>query len=260
MDGFWLIVAVAGAAAVASPVGGIIAVLVPTSTLFLSIAVGMAGGILMGTLAFEMLPTALENLAVWLVVLACAVGFALTYGLELIVNRGRVAGPAAAQQSKVQRFHRRNRPFGTQVTVLAAATAIEELIEGLSIGVGGAIGTGTALVIGVAICIDNVSEALSIGALAREQEGDEGKGKRQTLFWTTAIGVSLFASAMAGWFLLQGVPLEVLAFLLALGGGAMFYLTVTDLLPNAEQHQYQQSSAWAALAGFLIAFILSQWN
>jgi ZIP family zinc transporter len=37
------------------------------------------------------------------------------------------------------------------MTVLAAATATEELIEGLSIGVGSPIGAGTAVVMGVAI-------------------------------------------------------------------------------------------------------------
>ena len=38
----------------------------------------------------------------------------------------------------------------------------------------------------------------------------------------------------------------------------MFYLTVTDLVPEAEEHQYQQSSALSIAGGFIIIFILSR--
>jgi ZIP family zinc transporter len=37
----------------------------------------------------------------------------------------------------------------------------------------------------------------------------------------------------------------------------MFYLTVTDLIPESETHQYQQSAAIAVGAGFLIMLVLS---
>jgi len=253
---FWLIAAVALVAAVASPLGGLLSILLPPSTLLLSIAVGFAGGILLGTMAFEMVPTALESLSVWAVVPALALGVALTYGLDFVVNRGRMAGEEADQKPAVDRYHRRHRPMGTTVTVLAAATAIEELIEGLTIGVGGSIGIGTAIVVGVAISIDNVSEALSIGTLTREENPEHYRGR--TLMWTGIIGLSLLASALAGALLLKDLPQEALAFVLATGAGAMLYLTTTDLLPEAEAHQYQQSSALAVAAGVMMALVLSQ--
>jgi ZIP family zinc transporter len=37
----------------------------------------------------------------------------------------------------------------------------------------------------------------------------------------------------------------------------MFYLTVTDLVPEAEQRHYQQSAAVAIGAGFMTIFALS---
>ena len=39
--------------------------------------------------------------------------------------------------------------------------------------------------------------------------------------------------------------------------GGMFYLTVTDLVPEAEERQYQQMAAVAMGEGFVIVFILS---
>ena len=44
-EDFWIILAVAGGAALASPLGGVLSILLPSSTLFLSLAVGMASGI-----------------------------------------------------------------------------------------------------------------------------------------------------------------------------------------------------------------------
>jgi ZIP family zinc transporter len=236
--------------------GGLISVLLPTSTLFLSIAVGSAGGILLGTMAFKMVPKALELIPVGAVTIAFIVGVALTYGLDLAINRGRLAGPEAEQKLQVDRFHQRHKPLGTMVTVLAIGTASEELIEGLSIGVGSSLGAGTALVMGIAIGVDNISEALSLGALARRE--DEHGAKRRTLMWTSIIGLSLFLSAMLGWLVLRGIDQAILAFMLAIGAGAMFYLTTTDLLPEAEANQFQQSAALSAAGGLLLALFLSE--
>ena len=53
--------------------------------------------------------------------------------------------------------------------MLAGATSVEELIEGLTIGVGSAIDPTVALITGLAIGVDNIAEALSIGGLQREE-------------------------------------------------------------------------------------------
>ncbi|WP_234836835.1 ZIP family metal transporter, partial [Sinorhizobium meliloti] len=113
-----------------------------------------------------------------------------------------------------------------------------------------------ALIVGLAICIDNFSEGMSIGELTLDEE--RKNAKRRTLGWTSLIGLSLFVSAVAGWFLLKGLAQPVTGFLFATGAGGMFYLTITDLVPEAESHQFQQSSAIANAAGFLLVMVLAQ--
>jgi ZIP family zinc transporter len=257
MDGQFLIVlAVAAGAAAASPLGGGIAILLKPTTLLLSVFVGYAGGVLMGTFAFEMMPKALEQSSLPAAAAGFSLGFALVYVLDLYVNRGALAGPEAAQKKRVETYHKRHKPRGGKVSVLAGATGVEELIEGVTIGVGYAIDPTVALITGLAIGIDNIAEALSIGELTREENKE--RYAWPILKWTGLIGLSLFGSAMAGWFLLRGMPQGVLGFLLAAGAGGMFYLTVTDLIPEAEEHQYQQSAAIAVAAGFLTILVLSE--
>ena len=257
MDGqFLIILAIALSAALASPAGGVLAILVRPSSLLLSVAVGFAGGVLLGTFAFEMMPRALELAPLPLAVGGFSTGFGLVLLLDLYVNRWRVAGPEAEQKAEVDRIHRRHRPRGSEVSVLAGGTSAEEVIEGITIGVGAALAPGTAVIVGLAIAIDNVSEAMSIGELAFG-EGRE-RVRRRILGWTSLIGASLFVSAMAGWFLLRGLGEAVLGVLFATGAGGMFYLTVTDLIPEAEAHQFQQSAAIAIGAGFLTILVLSE--
>ena len=71
------------------------------------------------------------------------------------------------------------------------------------------------------------------------------------------IGVALFGSAVIGWVALRDMPLPVLGALFGIGAGGMFYLVVTDLIPQAEERQFQQSGAIATGLGFLTIFVLS---
>jgi ZIP family zinc transporter len=253
---FFTLLAVAGAAALASPIGGLVAIVVRPTSLYLSLAVGFAGGVLLGTFGFEMLPEAIRHASVAGAVAGFLVGLALIYGLDLFINRGAMAGSESDQKRAVDAFHRRRPPLGGRVTVLAGATSAEEFVEGITIGVGAAISPGAALVVGISILIDNFSEALSIGELLREEE--KQRYRREIMKWTSLIGLSLFVSAMIGWFLLHDLPGPVLGFLLAGGAGGMFYLTVTDLVPEAQRHQYEGSGALAIAAGFIVSLILTQ--
>ena len=217
---------------------------------------GFAGGVLLGTFAFEMLPSALEMVHLAWVVIGFILGFGAVYLLDLYVNRWEVAGSEADQKERVDRIHRRLKPRGSSTSVLAGGTSSEEIIEGIAIGVGAALAPGTALIVGIAIAIDNISEGMSIGELIRSD--GEDRTKRRILFWTSMIGVSLFTSAMLGWFLLQGLSEGIQGLLFATGAGGMFYLTITDLVPEAEAHQFEQSAAIAIGAGFLLIMVLSQ--
>jgi zinc transporter, ZIP family len=251
---FAMLFAIALAGALASPLGGAAALCKRPTTLALSIAVGFASGALLGAFAFEMLPQAARVASLPIAVAGFAAGFASLYALDLYVHGGVSVGDKAAQRGWAPRVRRRSR--GDDVTVLAGGTSAEELVEGVTIGVSAATDPSLGMIVGLAIVVDNVSEALSIGDLIREKGGDH-QAKR-ILGWTSLIGAALFVSAMAGWFLLRGLSQGTLGLLLAAGAGAMFYLTMTELVPEAESHQFQQSSAIAAAAGLLVIFALSQ--
>jgi zinc transporter, ZIP family len=255
-----IVVAVSGTAGLMSLVGGWIALHRRPTTLFLSITLGLAGGLLLGAIAFEMIPKAIELSSTPIGVTGFALGVAAVYAFELAVQRGRTAGIHAAQRRQIRHFHQIHPPAGDAVTVLAGGTAAEELIEGLSIGVGVAIQPGLALIVGASIALDNLAEALSIGALIAEKDRGPVRtpaARSRVLRWTGAIGGALFASSISSWLLLRTVNADVLGLLVAVGAGGMFYLCVTELVPEAELRHYQHSSALAAAAGFVTVLVLA---
>lgn len=260
MDGTFLAFAVlAIGAAAASPLGGVIALLLRPSTFLLSLVVGFAGGVLLGALSFEMIPKALELADAIEVYVGIPMGVLLVWGVDLYINRGMTAGDKAAQSRRVRRYHQLHKPHGSKVAVIAAGTAGEELIEGIVIGVSAAIGGSTGFIVALAIALDNVSEALSIGELTKNDEKikDEDKN-RDILIWTGIIGAALVVSAFAGFLLLRGLPSEWQGLLTAIGAGAMFYIAIVGLIPEAESHQFEQSGGLAAAAGFLTMLVLTE--
>lgn len=250
------VLGVAGLAALAAFLGAALAVRYSPTTLLMSVAFGFAGGVIIGTVAIEMVPRAEELAAPLPVVLGFAAGFAAVYLLDLFLNRWQVAGPRAAEHARVAAFHRRLRPRGEQAMVLAWGTSIEEVIEGIAIGVGTSVTIEVGFVVALAIAFDNVSESFSIGAMLRDEANgmDAGRVARRILIWGSAPGVAVFLSAIGGWAALRGISDDALGTLLAAGAGALFYLTVTDFIPEAAERQYQQSAAIAAAVGFVAIY------
>ncbi|HEX6015457.1 MAG TPA: hypothetical protein VFY87_27380 [Geminicoccaceae bacterium] len=111
------------AAAVASPVGGLIALWRQPTTLFVSLTLGFASGVLLATIAFEMLPQAKELGSLAGAVAGFAAGFTAVYLFDLFIHRWRLGGDQAQEHPQVVRFYYRRRPRGGEVTVLAGAPA-----------------------------------------------------------------------------------------------------------------------------------------
>lgn len=177
MNDFALAVIVSGVAASLSLLGGWLALHQRPTTLFLSVALGLAGDVLLGTIAFEMVPRARELSSTPSTAVGFAIGVAALYGFELLVQRGRTAGVHAAQRRQIRHYPPRASTHRRRGDLLACGTAAEEVIEGLSIGVGAAVEPGLAIIVGASIGLDNLSEALSIGALVAEKDEDAtGKG------------------------------------------------------------------------------------
>jgi ZIP family zinc transporter len=249
------LVLLAGLPALSSLGGGLFALVRRPSTLIASIIFGFAGGALLGTVTFEMLPRGVELAGLVPTVAAFATGYVAVYIFDLIIHRGVIAGEHAEQRRRVQLAYARRPPHGGAGTVLAGATSLEEIVEGVTIGISLSLAPLLAVIVALAISLDNISEGMAIAELFREEAGGDGRqARRLALVWTALIGLALFIPAVVAWLVLREIPTELHGVLVAAGGGAMLYLTLSDLLPEGQERQYQQSSALAA--GTAVAMVL----
>jgi zinc transporter, ZIP family len=91
-----MILAVTAVAALASPLGGVLALWrKPTSLL----ALGYAGGVLLATISFEMMPQALELSSLPIAAAGFILGFAAVYAFDLFIHRGKLSGENPLQSS-----------------------------------------------------------------------------------------------------------------------------------------------------------------
>ena len=251
------VVLVAGGAALASVLGGLLALVRRPSSFAMSIVFGYASGALIGAVTLEMLPEALERASVLATSAGFGLGFLAIWLFDLFVNRWRLAGREAEQWSEVEAYHRSHRPRGDQVTVLAGGTSAEELVEGLAIGTGVVVEPSVGLLIAAAIAVDNLSEGMSIGEFVVSGRAGRPNAVRRVVGWTGLVGASLFVSALVGYLALRGASSEAIGVLQAVGAGGMLYLTVSALVPPSEERQYQGSGALATGFGFLTILLLT---
>lgn len=245
---------IAALAALAAPIGALIGLWRRPSSLAMSIALGFASGVLIGTVAFEMLPKAIDIGSLWIALAGFAAGIIGLWAFDLFIHRGEVAGEGAEEKPKVARHHRRHGIRDTdKALVIAGGTIAEEAIEGLGIGVGAAFDPGIGIVVATAIVVDNFASALTLGEMTRQSPEFRGRaGLYRVLRLTLPIGGTLFLATLAGFFLLGSMPPPVLAFAFAAGAGFMFYQTMTDLVPEADDRHYLRSAGIAIATGFLL--------
>jgi zinc transporter, ZIP family len=258
LDELLLVLLIAGLAGLSSPLAGVLTLLRTPTSLFISSALGFASGVLIATISLEIIPESMELASLGIGVAGFIAGVALIYALDLYMHRGKLAGELADQRVEVERFHRRRPPRGDKVNVLATGTTVEETVEGMTIGFAVAAQPEMALIIGLAIALDNFSEGLSIAALIRSGNEEWRRQAHRILVWTSIIGFTVFASAVISVLALQRLSDDVIGFFLAFGGAGLLYLTLTSLVPSSQQRQYQQSAGLAAAMGFLVVLVLTQ--
>ena len=87
MNNLWLVVGLALLPGLGNFAGGMVAEFVRTTPRLLNLALHAASGIVIGVVAIELMPEALDNLAGWWIAASFAVGGAAYVGAEILIER-----------------------------------------------------------------------------------------------------------------------------------------------------------------------------
>ncbi|HHW15656.1 MAG TPA: ZIP family zinc transporter [Firmicutes bacterium] len=142
---------------------------------------------------------------------------------------------------------------GTGFAIVTAAV-MDGLPEQFVLGVGVKLGSQLGLLVMAAILLSNLSEAVVATPELVKERGRAGAFRLWAL-----IGALSTAATLLGFLVAEGVPGDLLGFLLSFAAGAVLAMLADTLLPEAYR-QGGRLTSLATAAGFLLAFILTRWQ
>lgn len=216
---------------------------------------GFASGVMVAASVWSLLIPSMEMVADsgrWSVVPA-AMGFLLGMGFLLMIDELTPHLHIGTDKPEGMRSRL------SRTAMLALAVTIHNLPEGMAVGVvfagaeNGAAGLSlaSALAVSIGIAIQNVPE----GAIISMPMRAEGNSKWKSFVIGSLSGAVEPLGGLAV-VLLASLMTPVLPYMLAFAAGAMFYVVVEELIPEASEGEHSNLSTIGFAIGFVLMMVL----
>ena len=216
---------------------------------------GFASGVMVAASVWSLLIPAMDLEAgqgAWSVFPA-AVGFLLGIGFLLLLDELTPHLHIGADRPEGPRSHL------SRTAMLALAVTIHNLPEGMAVGVvfagaeEGAAGlsVASALAVSIGIAIQNVPE----GAIISMPMRAAGNSRWRSFLIGSLSGAVEPVGALAV-VLLASLMTPVLPYMLAFAAGAMFYVVIEELIPEASEGEHSNLSTIGFAIGFVLMMVL----
>lgn len=209
-----------------------------------------AAGVMLAAGVWSLLIPSIEmaNGRALLAWLPAVTGFAAGIGFLLITEK------SAARLARAGRI--KNALYGNFMLFLAVT--LHNIPEGMAVGVacagltgGGNISAAAAAALSMGIAVQNIPE----GAIISMPAQSAGGGKVKSFILGVLSGAVEPAAAVITMLFTAKITL-LLPYLLAFAAGAMFYVTVEDLIPECKKGQKSGAAAIFTAAGFVLMMTL----
>ena len=270
-----LIVTTALAGVVGTGLGGLVgALLQKDSNRTVSLLLSFAGGVMLSVVCFDLVTEAVEtNAGVWTAVAAIALGVAITYFLNYLIdskvnlevphidsNHPKTAddlNELIHSDHLEQHYAKKDSKLGLFVAgiVMASAIALHNIPEGMTIGASYASNDGVmgraALVLAVLIGLHNIPEGMAVSVPLISG----GMSKWKAVLVTASTGIPTILGALLGYVLGE---IGTLGLTLSLGfaSGAMLYVVFGEILPQSILMYHSKLPAFSAIAGILVGMLI----
>ena len=270
-----LIVTTALAGVGGTGLGGLVgAMLQRDSKRTVSLLLSFAGGVMLSVVCCDLILEAIEtNMGTWTVALAIAIGVAVTYFLNYLIDRKTNPEvphidenhPKTADDLDElihsdhleQHYAKSESKLGLFVAglVMACAIALHNVPEGMTIGASYAGNEGVmgsaALVLAVLIGLHNIPEGMAVSVPLISG----GMAKWKAVLITAASGIPTILGALLGYMLGEIGPLG-LTLSLGFASGAMLYVVFGEILPQSILMYHSKLPAFSAIAGILAGLLI----
>lgn len=214
------------------------------SNRFLSFAYGLSAGMMISIVCFDMLPEAFGFSSFTNVCIYVLIGAFLVNVLDDILEN--------IERKNKNSVMRKDRTVFGKAFLLTLAVAAHNFPEGLAIG--STMSFNSALGIGMAVIITlhDIPEGVAIAASLL------GKGIKayKIALYAALSGIPTGIGALIG-IVAGNINDEVIGACLALAGGAMMIICVSELIPNSNSFYDKKFSGFSVTIGFIFGIILT---
>jgi ZIP family zinc transporter len=226
---------VAGAA---TGVGGVLGVLLRPRERILVLGLGFSSGIMLG---ITFLILVLESLEA---------GFFLSFGGFITGTLLFLVLDFILPHIHIVESRNNLRRLGI---FIAIGIAIHDLPEGFGIGMGYGVSESLGITLALAIILHNIPEGIAIAIPFHFS----GMNKLRTVLICFAAGLSTLVGALIAFSLSGSVSEKLMYSGLAFAAGAMFYIAVNELIPEAHKYGNTRLTSLGVVAGVITAFALT---
>jgi zinc transporter ZupT len=228
---------------VSTALGGIVAL---RSSDRLHLVLGFAAGVMLGLVAFDLLPelfdlSTVDVLGVPAPMVAFAAGFLLLHVVE------RSVAMHGAHESEYETHHHHNPQVG-----LASALALSahSFLDGVGIGLAFQVNNGVGLAVSIAVISHDFADGLNTVTVMRMH----GNDRRRTVALLVTDAVAPVLGALSTLFFSVGD--HVLALYLGGFAGFLLYLATADILPEAHARHPSRLTLVSTVAGVAMMWVV----
>ena len=270
-----LILTTALAGVAGTGLGGLIgALLQKDSNRTVSLLLSFAGGVMLSVVCFDLATEAVEaGMGIWTVVGAIAIGVAVTYFLNYLIDKRTNPEVAHIDESHPKtaddldelihsdhlkaHYTKNDSKLGLFVAgiVMATAIALHNVPEGMTIGASYSSNDGVmgraALVLAVLIGLHNIPEGMAVSVPLISG----GMAKWKAVLITASTGIPTILGALLGFLLGEIGPLG-LTLSLGFASGAMLYVVFGEILPQSILMYHSKLPAFSTIVGILVGMLI----
>lgn len=213
-------------------------------------AYGIAGGLMFAASVYNLILPGLTLSSAeitWQQVIPVIGGILM--GSLFLSGADRFLSPERLEQKAWKRWG------GRKEILIFVAMAVHSIPEGVAVGVGYAsdevVGKGLGNYIALAIAIHNIPEGLAVAVPMRAAGASLNK-----CFWAAFLTslpqpIAALPAAWAAWFFTPIMPV-----LMGFAAGAMIFLVVLELIPEALESESPLKIAWCFILGFCVMLLV----
>ncbi|MGA8117010.1 MAG: ZIP family metal transporter [Actinocatenispora sp.] len=231
------------ASLVATLVGGIVALHARDK---LHLILGLAAGVLLGVVAFDLLPEMFEQntysvLGVPAVMITFAAGFLALH----IIERG-----TALHRGHEHEYDTHGHHYPTVGLLAATALIAHSFMDGLGIGLGFQAGTGIGAAVALAVVAHDFADGFNTFTITTLY----GNARRRALTLLALDAVAPVLGATATLFI--HVPRSALGLYLGFFAGFLLYIATGDILPEAHSRHPSRLTLAMTVLGMAFMFVV----